>query len=122
MILLYNSFSSLIQSSISISFTELLFKTTLRRSTKASEGHAKGAKTKILPDIINIGGGFPTIYPDLVPQSLDSYFEEINKALKNLKLEKLKKLIYMVVAFQKDLSYILKMRLKPHTQYHLLVK
>jgi len=46
-------------------------------------------RTKILPDYINIGGGFPTIYPDLVPQSLDNYFEEIKKSLKNLKLEKL---------------------------------
>jgi len=46
-------------------------------------------RTKILPDYINIGGGFPAIYPDLVPQSLDNYFEEIKKSLKNLKLEKL---------------------------------
>ena len=46
-------------------------------------------KTKILPDYINIGGGFPAIYPDLVPQSLDNYFEEIKKSLENLKLEKL---------------------------------
>ena len=46
-------------------------------------------RTKILPDYINIGGGFPAIYPDLVPQSLDSYFEEIKKGLENLKLEKL---------------------------------
>ena len=46
-------------------------------------------KTKILPDYINIGGGFPTIYPDLIPQSLDNYFEEIKKSLKNLKLAKL---------------------------------
>jgi ornithine decarboxylase len=46
-------------------------------------------KTKILPDYINIGGGFPAIYPDLIPQSLDNYFEEIKKSLKNLKLEKL---------------------------------
>ena len=45
-------------------------------------------KTKILPDYINIGGGFPTIYPDLVPQSLENYFEEIKKGLKNLKLSK----------------------------------
>ena len=36
-------------------------------------------KTKIVPDVINIGGGFPTIYPDLVPQSLDNYFDEIKK-------------------------------------------
>jgi len=46
-------------------------------------------KTKIVPDFLNIGGGFPTIYPDLVPQSLDNYFEEIKKGLQNLKLNKL---------------------------------
>ena len=46
-------------------------------------------KTKIVPDYINVGGGFPTIYPDLVPQPLDNYFEEIKKSLKNLKLDKL---------------------------------
>ena len=45
-------------------------------------------KTKIVPDVINIGGGFPTIYPDLVPQSLDSYFEEVKNSLNKLKLEK----------------------------------
>ena len=45
-------------------------------------------KTKIVPDVINVGGGFPTIYPDLVPQLLKNYFEEIKKALKNLKIEK----------------------------------
>ena len=50
-------------------------------------------KTKIVPDVINIGGGFPTIYPDLVPQSLDNYFNEIKKGLKNLKLEKLPEII-----------------------------
>ena len=50
-------------------------------------------RTKIIPHYINVGGGFPTIYPDLVPQSLDNYFEEINKSLKNLKLDKLPKII-----------------------------
>jgi ornithine decarboxylase len=50
-------------------------------------------RTKIIPHYINVGGGFPTIYPDLVPQSLDSYFEEINKSLKNLKLDKLPEII-----------------------------
>ncbi|MDB0046283.1 type III PLP-dependent enzyme [Candidatus Pelagibacter sp.] len=50
-------------------------------------------KTKIVPDYINIGGGFPTIYPDLVPQSLDNYFEEIKKGLVNLKLEKLPEIL-----------------------------
>ncbi len=50
-------------------------------------------RTKILPDYINIGGGFPTVYPDLIPQSLDNYFEEIKKSLENLKLEKLPDII-----------------------------
>ena len=50
-------------------------------------------KTKIVPDVINIGGGFPTIYPDLVPQSLDNYFDEITKNLKKLSLKKLPKII-----------------------------
>jgi len=46
-------------------------------------------RTKISLDYINIGGGFPTIYPDLIPQSLDNYFEEIKRSLENLKLVKL---------------------------------
>ena len=50
-------------------------------------------RTKILPDYINIGGGFPAIYPDLVPQSLDNYFVEIEKSLENLKLEKMPEII-----------------------------
>jgi ornithine decarboxylase len=50
-------------------------------------------KTKIMPNFINVGGGFPTIYPDLVPQSIDLYFEEIKNALANLKLEKLPEII-----------------------------
>ena len=50
-------------------------------------------KTKIIPDIINIGGGFPTIYPDLIPQSLETYFKEIKKGLNNLDLEKLPEII-----------------------------
>ena len=44
-------------------------------------------KTKIIPDIINVGGGFPSIYPDLNPQPLENYMQEIKKAFKNLKLE-----------------------------------
>ncbi|MDA7576654.1 type III PLP-dependent enzyme [Candidatus Pelagibacter sp.] len=50
-------------------------------------------KTKILPNYINLGGGFPTIYPDLIPQSMESYFNEIKKSLENLKLEKLPEII-----------------------------
>jgi len=44
-------------------------------------------KTKIIPDIINVGGGFPSIYPDLNPQPLENYINEIKKAFDNLKLE-----------------------------------
>ena len=50
-------------------------------------------RTKIIPHYINVGGGFPTIYPELVPQSLDNYFEEIKKGLKNLKLNRLPRII-----------------------------
>ncbi|EAS85119.1 Lysine/ornithine decarboxylase [Candidatus Pelagibacter ubique HTCC1002] len=50
-------------------------------------------KTKIIPDYINIGGGFPAIYPNLVPQPLENYFEEIKKSLTNLELEKLPELL-----------------------------
>jgi len=50
-------------------------------------------KTKIIPDVINVGGGFPTIYPDLIPPSLDSYFNEIKTALKKLKLNKMPEII-----------------------------
>ena len=50
-------------------------------------------RTKIIPDFINVGGGFPTIYPDLIPQSVSRYFQEIKDALANLKLEKLPKII-----------------------------
>jgi len=50
-------------------------------------------KTKIVPDIINIGGGFPSIYPDLRPQPLEDYIKEIKKAFDNLKLENKPKLL-----------------------------
>ena len=50
-------------------------------------------KTKIIPDYINVGGGFPAIYPDLVPQALENYFSEIKNGLDNLKLEKMPEII-----------------------------
>jgi len=50
-------------------------------------------KTKIIPDYINVGGGFPTIYPDLVPDNLIAYFNEIKKSLENLKIENMPKII-----------------------------
>jgi len=45
-------------------------------------------KTKIIPDIINVGGGFPSVYPDLNPQPLENYINEIKKTFDNLKLDK----------------------------------
>jgi len=53
----------------------------------------KELKPNIVAVAKGIGGGFPTIYPDLIPQSLGSYFNEINKSLENLKLEKLPEII-----------------------------
>jgi len=50
-------------------------------------------KSKIIPDTINIGGGFPAIYPDLRPEPLNNYIKEIKKSLKNLKLNKLPEII-----------------------------
>ncbi len=50
-------------------------------------------KTKIIPDIINVGGGFPSLYPDLNPEPINNYLDEIKKSLKNLKLSKLPKII-----------------------------
>jgi ornithine decarboxylase len=50
-------------------------------------------KTKIIPDTINAGGGFPSIYPDLNPEPLSNYMIEIKKELKNLKLDKLPEII-----------------------------
>ena len=50
-------------------------------------------KTKIVPDIINIGGGFPSVYPDLKPEPLTNYMTEINNALSSLKLDKLPEII-----------------------------
>jgi ornithine decarboxylase len=50
-------------------------------------------KTKIIPNYINVGGGFPTIYPDLIPQSINSYFDEIRKGLENLRLDHLPEII-----------------------------
>ena len=50
-------------------------------------------KTKIIPDTINVGGGFPSIYPDLKPEPLENYFNEIKLGLKHLKLEKMPEVI-----------------------------
>ena len=50
-------------------------------------------KTKIIPDTINVGGGFPSIYPDLKPEPLENYFNEIKLGLNCLKLEKMPEII-----------------------------
>ena len=50
-------------------------------------------KTKITPDFINVGGGFPSVYPHLNPQPLENYLNEIKKTLNNLKLENKPKLM-----------------------------
>jgi ornithine decarboxylase len=43
-------------------------------------------KTKIIPNIINVGGGFPSIYPDLNPEPLENYLNEIKNSIKKLNL------------------------------------
>lgn len=50
-------------------------------------------KSGITPDIINVGGGFPSKYPDLYPQPLENYMDEIKKAVNKLSLPKQPELI-----------------------------
>ena len=50
-------------------------------------------KTKIIPDIINVGGGFPSVYPDLNPESLNNYIAEIKNSINKLKLTNTPELI-----------------------------
>ena len=50
-------------------------------------------KTKIVPDTINVGGGFPSVYPDLNPEPLSNYMDEIKKELNNLKLDTLPEIL-----------------------------
>ena len=50
-------------------------------------------KTKIIPDIINVGGGFPSIYPDLKPEPLENYLNEIKESIINLNLPFIPELI-----------------------------
>ena len=50
-------------------------------------------KTKILPDTINVGGGFPSVYPDLNPEPLINYINEIKKELNKLDLATLPEII-----------------------------
>jgi ornithine decarboxylase len=50
-------------------------------------------KTKIIPNIINIGGGFPSVYPDLNPEPLENYLDEIKRSISNLNLPSIPELI-----------------------------
>ena len=50
-------------------------------------------KTKITPDIINVGGGFPSIYPDLNPEPLEGYLNEIKNSIAKLNLPVMPELI-----------------------------
>ena len=50
-------------------------------------------KTKIIPDIINVGGGFPSIYPDLNPEPLENYLNEIKISIAKLNLSETPQLI-----------------------------
>jgi ornithine decarboxylase len=50
-------------------------------------------KAEINPDIINVGGGFPSTYPDLYPRPLGEYIKEITNAFSKLNLPKTTKLI-----------------------------
>jgi ornithine decarboxylase len=50
-------------------------------------------KTKIIPDIINVGGGFPSIYPDLNPEPLENYLNEIKRSIAKLNLSETPQLI-----------------------------
>ena len=49
--------------------------------------------TKIIPDVINGGGGFPSVYPDLNPEPLNNYIQAIKLALAKLKLPNVPDLI-----------------------------
>jgi ornithine decarboxylase len=50
-------------------------------------------KTGIYPDFINVGGGFPSTYPDLYPQPLGEYINEITKTINSLNLPETTQLI-----------------------------
>ena len=50
-------------------------------------------KTKIIPDIINVGGGFPSVYPDLNPEPLENYLNAIKISIAKLNLPETPRLI-----------------------------
>ncbi len=42
-------------------------------------------KSKVRLDVLDIGGGFPSTYPGMTPQSMQSYFDEIFDAIEQAK-------------------------------------
>jgi len=85
-------------------------------------------KSEITPDIINVGGGFPSTYPDLYPRPLSEYVNEITNAFNKLNLPDTTQLIcepgralvaesgstVVRVELRKKQSYILMMELTDH--------
>ncbi len=45
-------------------------------------------QAKVKPDVIDIGGGFPSTYPGMTPPNLAAYFDEIFDALSHMNLDK----------------------------------
>ena len=41
-------------------------------------------QANVIPDYFNVGGGFPSIYPGMVPQTLEDYFTTIDTAFKHV--------------------------------------
>ena len=41
-------------------------------------------EASVTVDIVNVGGGFPSIYPDMAPQSLNHYFNAIDRTFEDL--------------------------------------
>ena len=72
---------------VGISFhvgSQCMHKISFAKGIKEIESIIK--KTKIIPDIINVGGGFPSVYPDLNPEPLENYIDEIKNSISNLNL------------------------------------
>jgi ornithine decarboxylase len=44
-------------------------------------------KSKVRLDVLDIGGGFPSTYPGMTPQSMQSYFDEIFDAIEQAKFQ-----------------------------------
>lgn len=44
-------------------------------------------KAKVKLDVLDIGGGFPSAYPDMMPPSMESYIEEIKASIAQMSLD-----------------------------------